>query len=145
MSKAIYKDAFNTLCDDEKLGEGQYREVWNCRISDKLVVKVEQHQLYRTFHNVFEYNFWLDNKDDKSVSKWLAPCTYISPDGFILIQEKAEPLPKNYELPSKMPKFLTDLKRQNFGLIDGQLVCFDYAFTMNYPSIKMVKADWFES
>jgi len=59
-------------------------------------------------------------------ARWFAPCRRISPCGIVLIQERTRPLPHG-ELPKELPDFFTDLKPENFGLIDGQVVCHDYA------------------
>ena len=77
-----------------------------------------------------------------AISRWLAPCEFLSPDGRILLQTRAEPLPFDYRLPDKLPAFLTDLKRANFGLLDGKLVCVDYAFVDIMPSTRLRRACW---
>lgn len=118
------KDALNLLCG-EQLGEGYHRSVFDCRLNPNWVVKVEKNPHYRTFHNVLEYTFWMDNRDYDDVAKWLAPCEFLSPSGLILIQRKARPV---YELPNMLPAFMRDVKVQNFGIIDEQLVMTDYAF-----------------
>ena len=40
MNGATYEDAFNLLCG-KLLGEGIHRKVFECRLRDDLVVKVE--------------------------------------------------------------------------------------------------------
>ena len=96
---------------------------------------------YRYFANVVEMKFWWDNEFHKDVAKWLAPCEYLSPDGRILLQKKCDPVPMNKKLPDKLPEFLTDLKRENFGIYKGRLVCIDYAITLPNPSLRLRKAD----
>jgi len=128
--KRIYRDAFNLLCGD-KIGSGIHRDVFECKLRPELVVKVEKNDDYRYFANVKEMNFWCDNQHYLPVAKWLAPCEYMSPDGFILLQKRCEPLPQNYSFNAvKMPRFLTDLKPDNFGFLDGNSVCVDYASTI---------------
>ncbi|MBG6194786.1 hypothetical protein IWQ52_002300 [Labrenzia sp. EL_159] len=56
----------------------------------------------------------------------------------------ADPVPASFELPDKLPTFLTDIKRENFGLFDGRLVCIDYATTIMDASTRLKKADWRE-
>lgn len=140
MSEECFKESFNLLCGN-MIGEGTHRQVYECKIRPDLVVKVERAE-YRYFANVFEQYFWDDNKDDENIAKWLAPCEYMSPEGRILLQKKCLSLPHGYKLPSKIPQFMNDVKRSNFGLIDGRLVCFDYAITYSVPNHRLTKAKW---
>ncbi len=136
-----YEDAFNMLCG-KFIGEGIHRKVFECKLRDDLVVKVEADEL-RNFANVFEMQFWCDNQYCKDISKWLAPCEFLSPDGMVLLQKKCSAVPFDYKLPDKMPEFMTDFKRANFGIMDGKLVCVDYAITVIKSTHKLKKADWF--
>lgn len=137
---AIYEDAFNMLCGD-KIGEGISRIVYNCKIRQDLVAKVEFED-YRYFSNVIEAKFWWDNQYYEKISKWLAPVEFLSPDGRILLQRKATPIPDGYKLPNMLPEFLTDIKRSNFGILEGKLVCLDYALTIKNSSVRLKKANW---
>ncbi len=137
---ATYLDAFNLLCGD-LIGSGCHRTVYSCRIDPTLVVKVESAES-RRFANVFEHAFWSDNQYNKRVAEWLAPVHSISPDGRVLLQRRADPVPLGYDLPDKLPGFLTDHKRENFGLLDGRLVSVDYAITILPPSMRPRKAWW---
>lgn len=136
----VHEEAFNMLCN-KLIGEGIHRKVFSCRIRPDLVVKVEEAE-WRYFANVKEMTFWSDHSYFEAIAKWLAPCEYLSPDGRILLQKRCEPLPVGYEMPAMMPMFLTDLKRENFGLYEGRLVCLDYAMTIPSPSRKLKKAHW---
>jgi len=136
-----YEDAFNMLCG-KFIGQGIHRKVFECKIRPDLVVKVESDD-NRSFANIFEMQFWDANQHYKEINKWLAPCEYLSPDGMILLQRKCSPVPFDYKLPAKLPEFLTDCKRDNFGIMDGKLVSVDYASTIINPSAKLKKADWF--
>lgn len=135
--KALYKDAFNFLLGDY-LGSGGSRDVYVYSLDKTKVIKIERSN-DRQFANIFEHEFWLDNMFDESVYKWLAPCISISAGGRILIQERVSPLPLDYKFPKKLPTFLTDFKRSNFGLLKGKLVCIDYALTINHPKTKLKK------
>lgn len=137
MNKLIAEDAFNLLCH-HKLGTGIHRDVFECRINDKLVVKVENDLPWRYFANVHEMKFWSDNQHCEAIAKWLAPCEYLSPDGLLLVQRRCEPLRES----DKLPSFLTDVKRDNFGLLDGRIVAFDYALNISSPSARLKKANW---
>jgi len=138
--EAVFRDAFNMLCGKE-IGSGIHRTVFECKIRPELVVKVEN-ECYREFANVKEMAFWCDQQHYKKVADWLAPCEFLSPDGRILLQKRAEPLGSNEKLPVTVPSWMTDIKRGNFGRIDGKLVCIDYAFTLTNPNIKLKKANW---
>lgn len=140
MDEDTYKDSFNLLCG-KKLGQGIHRQVFECKIRPDLVVKVEDDD-YRYFANVLEQKFWDDHKYFDKVARWLAPCEYLSPDGRILLQKRCDPVPSSFEMPEKLPSFLSDLKRTNFGILDGKLVCVDYAMTIPNPSLRLRKADF---
>jgi len=139
-NKACYQDAFNLLCG-KLIGEGAHRIVYACKLRPDLVVKVENGTL-RFFANVLEDRFYADNRYYKKVADWLAPVEYMSPDGRLLLMKRADPIPDNYSMPARIPAWLTDLKRENFGLIEGRLVCIDYALTIGGPNIRLKKADW---
>lgn len=139
MELPIYEDAFNLLCG-KLLGEGIHRKVFECRLLPRMVVKVEYCTDWRYFSNVHEMKFW--NDASPAVAAWLAPCQYLSPDGRILIQRRADPIPQGYELPLLIPSFLSDIKRENFGLVGDRLVCLDYPMTITTPSLRLKKANW---
>jgi len=141
MNGAAYEDAFNRLCG-KLLGEGIHRKVFECRLRDDLVVKVESEENWRYFANVLEMRFWNDHEHYKKVADWLSPCEYLSPDGRILLQRKASPIVELSVLPEQVPAFLSDLKPENFGMLDGRLVCLDYALTIPNPSTRLKKVDW---
>lgn len=125
----------------EKLGEGIHRTVYACKIKPELVVKVETDDM-RYFANVLEMRFWNDHEHYSKVADWLAPCEYLSPDGRILMMKRAAKIPDDMKMPETIPTFLTDLKRENFGLIDGRIVCVDYAMTIPNPSTRLKQVFW---
>lgn len=137
---ATFEDAFNLLCG-KQLGEGIHRKVFECKLRPELVVKVENDDL-RYFANVFEQKFWSDHQYCAKVARWLAPCEYLSPDARLLLQRRVDPIRDADALPDKLPSFLTDVKRDNFGLLDGRIVCFDYAMTIPTPSLRPKKVEW---
>lgn len=136
----IFEDAFNMLCGN-KLGRGIHRDVFECKLRPDLVVKVEYDIDFRYFANVLEMKFWTDHAQYKAVANWLAPCEFLSPDGRLLLQKKVSPVRHN-ELPEKLPAFLTDTKTNNFGILDGRLVCVDYAMTIPNPSTRLRAVQW---
>lgn len=140
MNQETFEDSFNLLCGD-KIGQGAHRTVYACKLCPDLVVKVEPDD-YRYFANVLEMKFWNDHEHYPKVARWLAPCTHLSPEGRILLQKRADPLPKDFQPPDQMPSFLTDFKRENYGILGGQLVCIDYAMTIPNPSIRLKRVNW---
>lgn len=139
MSDRTFEDAFNLLCG-AKIGEGIHRKVFVCNLDPSLVVKVEDDE-HRAFSNIREYHNWDECQYYKPVADWLAPCTRLSPDGRLLLQKRATPM-RPEDMPKEVPKFLTDIKWENFGWLNGRVVCTDYPqLITNIP--KGVKAaDW---
>ena len=70
-------------------------------------------------------------------AKWFAPCVDISPSGHFLIQKKCKPLIDIKCLPKNIPGFFTDVHWNNFGMLNGKFVCFDYQFIGNGVNIAM--------
>lgn len=140
-SKETFEDCFNLLCG-EMIGDGIHRDVFECRIDPTLVVKVENDGDWRYFANVHEMKFWNDHEDSPKIARWLAPCKWLSPEGKVLLQRRVQPIRDSDELPAKLPAFLNDVKRENYGWLDGKLVCFDYAMWKATPSLIPKKADW---
>lgn len=144
MHKGTAQDAFNMLAG-AKLGGGVHRTVFTCKLRPEFVVKVEIPEVYREFANVMEMKFWNDHEHYKAVAKWLAPCHFLSPDGYILLQERVTVATENdlAKMPKNLPAFLADRKFGNFGWTKaGNLVCIDYAITIHNPSLKQTKAEW---
>jgi hypothetical protein len=138
--EATFEDAFNMLCGDW-IGAGIHRTVYDCALKPGWVVKVEN-QSSRYFANVMECKFWNDHESYKPVADWLAPCGNMSPDGRLLLQKRIDPLPLDYALPDRMPKFLCDFKPSNYGLLNGRIVCIDYAMVIPTPSVRLKKMVW---
>lgn len=132
--KKIHKEAFKLMCG-KKLGTGCNRIVYECKLMPEWVIKTERLNP-NDFSNVREHHFWNQYKNNKAIAKWLAPCGEMSPDGVVLLQRRVEPLADDYKLPKTLPAFLSDLKRSNFGLLDGKLVCVDYADNDLNPSLE---------
>lgn len=125
----------------ETLGAGEFRIVYEHVQRDDLVLKWEPHA--QSFQNIAEWEFWEENKNDKKVARWLAPCEYISPCGIILAQKKTTK-PEKADYPNMVPEFLTDLKRRNFGMLNGKLVAHDYGLHNVKVPTKRKKAKWWD-
>lgn len=113
------------LCLGDKIGEGQYRVVFDFDLIPDTVIKWDKNGVPSCNWN--EYNVYNAMKDTK-FKKWFAPIVGISPGGEFLLMKKARPITDSDKLPKRLPNFFTDIKRQNFGYIGDQLVCVDYQF-----------------
>ncbi len=119
----IAQDFFGLMAG-EWLGGGVGRGVYVLGTDPSLVVKIETSS--HSFQNIAEWNVWSEiEREEYKAKKWFAPCYYISPCGIILIQARTRPTDKS-RFPKKMPAYFTDLKYQNFGMLDGHLVAHDY-------------------
>lgn len=65
------------------------------------------------------------------VKEWFAPVKWISPNGRVLIMKKTVEKP-NKKRPERVPKFLWDVKWDNFGWIGNKFVCHDYGQFYNF-------------
>jgi hypothetical protein len=148
----IHREAFNLLCDD-RIGSGMSREVWSSRLMPDCVIKVEDGA--GRFQNIVEWETWQRVKDTPA-SRWFAQCRWISPTGQILIMERTRQ-PALSEYPEKMPAFLCDFKRTNYGISTvkdaktGQpshmFVCHDYGTNLLFEhgmTKRLVKAEWWD-
>lgn len=126
----------------EKIGRGVYRDVYICKVDPHFVVKIERDMSEGYFTNVMEWRNWIDNKDWKQLSNWLAPCEAITESGQLLIQRRVQQY-KSRPFPEKIPAIFTDLKRQNFGWIGQRFVCCDYPLFL-IRGFYWKKAKWWD-
>lgn len=139
----VHKDAFRLFCETE-IGHGMSRRVWTSPLLPGRVVKTEEDS--RRFQNVFEWETWNQVKDTKW-AKWFAPCVAISPCGSVLVMERTSQ-PSEEQFADRMPVFLTDFKRANYGVLEGRLVCHDYGTNVLMQtglSDRLKKAEWWDS
>jgi len=139
---AVIND-FGSLFCGERLGNGIGREVYEMATDATKVVKIET--AARSFQNIAEWELWRQVKDTRH-AKWLAPCHHISPCGIILIMDRTEPLRRG-ECPKRVPDWLTDFHRGNWGMLNGRVVCHDYGYTrLVYEGLRcgMTTPDWKE-
>lgn len=111
------------LCIGEKIGQGVGREVYEWLPDASLVAKVELDG--KSFQNTMEWELWNNVAYKKDVGRWFAPCVDISLSGIILLQKKTTPAQR---YPDKLPSFLTDTKKNNYGMLGNKFVCHDYGF-----------------
>lgn len=141
----ITSDFFHLICG-EKLGRGISREVFRCAFDPTMVFKFEKDA--GSFQNIIEWETWQTVRHTAGFktdyAQYFAPCIGISPCGTILAQKAARKIDRA-ELPAELPSFFTDIKQENFGVIDGKIVCIDYGNTLLMTkglNNKKRKADW---
>ncbi|MBX3490901.1 hypothetical protein [Parvibaculum sp.] len=137
----VWQEFVHTLTG-QQIGNGISRQVYEHATDPTLVIKVEMTAM--TFQNVREWQTWDALKDTK-YAKWLAPCVLIGHSGNVLIQKRTQPIPAGKE-PKRLPEWLTDHKRDNYGLYEGRIVCHDYGtnLLLNHGAFgaKMREAKW---
>lgn len=138
-------DFFDFFCGAE-LGEGTSRTVYEFRLDPMYVIKIQRTEKDKTaFQNVSEFDTWTNiNGHHKELAKFLAPCWNISSCGRVLLMRKTEKIKDNQRMPKKIPEFLSDTKTQNWGVIEGKVVCHDYANNHVYSKVttKLVTPKW---
>lgn len=124
--------AYHDLLCGDLIAEGCSRTVYECDYDKSCVVKIHRDTEFLPSDNILEWELWdMIKYMDNEASKWFAPCVRISDNGRILIQKKTKPLTdKQWSQLSKVPSFLSDIKRENFGMYKGHVCMHDYAFTL---------------
>jgi hypothetical protein len=143
LNKMLMVDLLKMFVRD-RLGWGCSRNTYVLTRDPTKVVKIEAGTGDR-FQNVLEWQVWQRIKDT-NIAKYFAPCYDISPWGSALIMARTTPAPEN-KYPEKMPSFLSDFKRQNYGLLNGKLVCHDYGTNLLYQEgmkVKLRKVVWWD-
>ena len=141
-NNAVEADFFHIMCG-EHIGTGASRDVYALVSDPNYVVKIETNA--QSFSNIREWDLWQDALimgEDRS--NWLAPCERISSTGIVLIQKRTKPAKK---YPEKIPVWMTDTKRSNFGMIGNKFVCHDYGNNLmcnSGLSKRLKKADWWD-
>lgn len=141
MTEAVNK-AIRCLLMGEFLGSGACRSVYVYLPDPTKVIKIMDQPDSTFFQNQLEWEYWHDMP--KPQRKWLAPCHGISDCGLALVQDRTSPLAEYTKLPKKIPTFLHDEHRSNFGMLKGKVVCHDYGLLNPTYSMRMRKANWRE-
>jgi hypothetical protein len=117
------KDCILQAVIGKELGRGCYRVVY--ALDDARVVKVEVDGL--SFSNQHEWTIWQDVQSAAKWAKWFAPCLEIDAFGTALIQARTVPMTdEQWASLKRVPNFMADLKRDNWGMLGGRPVCHDY-------------------
>ncbi len=135
LSKYSLSEFIEMMCGD-LLGKGMSRTVYRHAHDETKVIKIEN--VTNTFQNVVEWEIWRTNQYYDKVAKWLTPCRYISHSGTFLIMDYVKDVDKS-QIPDKLPSFMVDLKLDNMGIINDQVVLRDYGSTLLNLSTRLVK------
>lgn len=137
----IGEEFFNFICGN-LLGSGIHRYVFEYKPSPSWVIKIDAGDRNA---NVMEEEMWQYVQHSK-IAKWFAPVKNLSPCGRILLQKKCTQGVPHAQYPKKIPEFFADTKYANWGKLNGNMVCLDYAnsLVMNTGlfSGKMKPAEW---
>lgn len=152
-SAFINKEAYGLLCD-KLLGSGMSREVYSSKLLPDCVIKVEVDA--GRFQNIVEWETWQRVKETEH-SRWFAACRWISASGSVLVMERTRPAGMS-DFPERMPAYLCDFKRTNFGLSQmndpktgkpsNVLVCHDYGTNLLFEhgmTKRMRKSEWWDA
>ncbi len=138
----LTRDMFD-LVVGQKLGTGAHRTVYRCFLDDSSVFKFES--VAGSFANIVEWESWQTVRYTKYAS-WFAPVKAISSCGTIILQKFVRDAMEE-EYPDSIPAFFTDIKKSNFGILDGKFVCRDYGCNLLMTkgiTSKMQKVNWNE-
>lgn len=125
--------AFTRETGMDLLGCGVTRCVF--ALDEDRVIKLGADETWQA--NIFECQFWLQNKDDPARAKWLAPVLDCADDGSWLVMQRAEPVdrrcvselisgPDRYELYGWAQDWMHPM--QWGELPDGRMVLVDYGW-----------------
>lgn len=138
LSNCSVHELANIICH-KQIGAGMSRKTYDSIVLPDVVIKFEEASGF--FQNQMEWEIWHSVKGTE-FSKWFAPCEWISNNGSVLIMKKTTPATK---YPDKMPAFLADFKKTNYGIYNKKLVCHDYGMSMIIRTgltKRMKKAFW---
>lgn len=131
-----YITTFKRKLCGKKIGQGQYREVYECKIDPRYVVKIEENP--EVFANIMEY---MTYRQRPELHLYLAHPAFITDDGKILVQRRVKHKDIKY-YPDRIPAVFCDLKITNCGWIGKRFVACDYGMTLSANYNKTRKARW---
>jgi len=143
-------DLLSAILETE-VGRGMNRIVYTSKLFPGTVIKVASTRNLKNAisDNMAELAIWESiEMMPERVKKWFCPCISIGCHGTILFMKYAEICSNASQLPTRVPSFFTDLKVENWGILNGTPVCVDYAKTLvhNVFLNKATRAaDWWSS
>ena len=141
LPQSVVTDCMNMMLG-VRLGEGASRLTFEFEMNPNWVIKLETGG---GFQNIHEHEVWRTVRGTKW-EKWFAPVKAISPCGTVLMMVQTAKINDYTKLPRMIPSFFTDVKTENFGLLNNQIVCHDYGLTkmmdQGLDHARMVKASW---
>lgn len=132
----LLHDFFDFFCGGF-IGAGSSRTVYEFRCDPKYVLKINRSISPNVqFQNINEWDAWINIKHHHpNLAKYLAPIDRISSCGRVLLMRKTTPIKDKQKMPKMIPAFLADTKIQNWGVMDGRIVCHDYANCHIYSKV----------
>jgi len=132
------------LITNKKIGVGAYRTVYSLNDCDDYIIKVANGDDGEK-ENLRELLLWIEIKDCyPKLKKYFAPCLSCSDTGKYLLQKKVI-FPDFKKYPKQLPSFFSDTKYQNFGLLNGKLVCIDFGCFNIRGSEKLKTVKWWDA
>ena len=89
MPPIIQTDFIKLFCG-KCIGNGCYRQVYEHKFDDSLVIKIECAD-NKVFCNIREWTIWSELPENE-MKRYFAPCIDISENGLILIQKRTKPI-----------------------------------------------------
>lgn len=148
MNRRMLESFIGFLCDAPagEDGTGMSRWVYTSEVFPDIVIKIERRG--KVFQNIVEYETWT-HVEHTWAAQFFAPVVDISDCGRFLVMKRTKPVTmKTLRKTTRVPVFLSDLKRTNYGLYKGRLVCHDYGTNLlrTYGlGVKFKKAGWIDS
>ena len=137
----VFADLFGTLCGG-KIGSGASRDVYICEIMPEYVVKVAKDAVFNGVNQNYQEYRVCQQLIKTRWAKYLAPVFFASHNYIFLLQKKCLPL-REHEIPKRVPRFLNDRKQDNWGVLNGKVVCFDYGIAnYNIPESELKLEKW---
>lgn len=118
------------------IGQGRTRTVYALLDKPEWCLKVGNEE---ALHSEFRNQGVIEKA---GLGRWIAPCEWR--DGHFMMRRTSPASRDNY--PASLPAIFVDLKYENWGMLDGRLICHDYALvreTSRPAAVRSVK--WKES
>lgn len=127
------------------VGKGLSRRVYMFAPDKRFVIKVDTED--KRYQNMREVLIWREvEREHHKLMKWFAPVEFCSPRGDFILMRRTKPVSVD-DLKRRLkraPNFFNDLKCQNWGELDGRIVCHDYGIaSLALTDSKLTKCRWY--